>query len=58
MAVATLIPDRLRYDIVATLARLRIARAVEDVHEISVSERRLDWLLGQIPTSTRDKSCA
>lgn len=39
----------LRADISATLARLRIARTVGDTAEIRSSERRLDWLLGQVP---------
>jgi hypothetical protein len=46
MATATL---TLRADINATLARLRIARTVGDEHETSVSERRLNWLLDQLP---------
>lgn len=49
MTTATLIPLHLRKDITATLARLRIARTVSDVHEVDVCERRLDWLLRQIP---------
>jgi hypothetical protein len=49
MAIATLIPLHLRTDIVATLARLRIARTVGDEHEATVSERRLDWLLDKLP---------
>lgn len=32
-------------DMHATLARLRIARAVSDAAEIRVAERRLNWLL-------------
>ena len=60
MADARLIPFHVRADINATLARLRIARAVHPAHEvlpgkphtgcdICTAERRLDWLLSQIP---------
>ncbi len=56
----SLIPANLRTDINATLARLRIARTVDPDHEIlpgshhsgcdiCTAERRLDWLLSQIP---------
>jgi hypothetical protein len=50
MATATL---TLRSDINATLARLRIARVVDDRDEIRTCERRLDWLLNQIPRDTK-----
>ena len=52
MSTATLIPLSLRHDITATLARLRIARTVQDTHETRICERRLDWLLEQLPRST------
>ena len=52
--------DQLAKDLTDTLARLRMARAVDPKHfvrtgdlhsgcEICVSERRLDWLLGRVP---------
>jgi hypothetical protein len=49
MATALLIPLHLRADLNATLARLRLARTMGDLEEIRLSERRLDWLLQQIP---------
>ena len=49
MTQATLIPLQLRHDIVATLARLRIARTVQDTHEANICERRLNWLIEQLP---------
>lgn len=49
MTTATrLLPDQLRIDIIATLARLRTARMVGDQQESVVSERRLNWLLSKI----------
>ena len=49
MATATLIPLQLRQDIIATLARLRIARTVQDTREAYLCERRLNWLIEQLP---------
>ena len=49
MTTATLIPRHIVDDLHATLARLRTARTVGDNHEAWRSERRLDWLLDQIP---------
>jgi len=36
-------------EITATLARLRAARELGDTDELSLSERRLDWLLSRVP---------
>lgn len=47
----------LRSDITATLARLRIARTVEDRDEIAVSTRRLDWLLDKINQQESSSQC-
>lgn len=41
-------PMALAKDLQTTLARLRMARLVNDKQEIKVSERRLDWLLDKV----------
>ena len=63
----SLIPAHLRTDINATLARVRIARTEDPDHEvrpghyhsgcdICTAERRLDWLLSQIPHTQLEES--
>jgi hypothetical protein len=46
MSAPTLpIPAQLVVDLHSTLARLRIARTVDDKPEILIMERRLNWLI-------------
>jgi hypothetical protein len=43
---------QLAKDLQITLARLRMARYINDQQEIRVSERRLNWLLDKLPKTT------
>ena len=43
-----LVSAQLARDLTSTLARLRLARAMEDETEIRVLTRRLDWLLDKV----------
>jgi hypothetical protein len=48
-----MISAQLAKDLAETLARLQIARLVDDKSEVRVSERRLNWLIEKIPVKEK-----